>query len=107
MQILSLKYIMENAGYRDGIMFYEEMGKFLKQLTGFLKTKYPRSEVLDSGELGKEIKEINATEEYEYDMLKNAGFTFNSTDDLEITRTIKLFLNKIVDELEVTYPKFK
>lgn len=72
------------------------MGNFLITLARFLKTIYPRGETVEAGELGKRFKEFDNTEDYEFDILKNAGFVFSSPDQFEITNTIKLFLNRIM-----------
>ncbi len=40
-------------------------------------------------------------------MLVNCGLAFKSSDSFQITKSIKLFFNKILDELESQYPKFK
>jgi hypothetical protein len=47
--------------------------------------------------LSQDFKEFDSTEEFAHDIVANAKVVFNSMNRLDITNSIKLMLNRIMD----------
>jgi hypothetical protein len=70
--------------------------------------KYPRGgQSFVPGDLMAVFKEFDLSEDLEFDILKNANIYFGSEKDSEVSRDIKTFLNKLMNETDVNYPKFE
>lgn len=81
----------------------------MRNVLEFLIQKYPPSKhkILDT-DLAKHITEVKRTGDLHYEILRNAGFTFaDDTGKVDFSREIKLWLNRLVEEVKRTYPTFR
>lgn len=70
--------------------------------------KYPRGgQSFVPGDLMAVFKEFDLSEDIEFDIVKNADTYFGSDEDESLSREIKLFLNKLMTELDSCYPRFE
>jgi hypothetical protein len=87
---------------------FKQINKLQKNLVGYLKMKYPRGgQSFVPGDLMAVFKEFDLSEDLEFDILKNANIYFGSEKDSELSREIKIFLNKLMNETDINYPKFE
>lgn len=95
--IATLKFTIENYSIEHGSALFTRLQSFSKNLSGFLKTKYPRGINVDPGKLSQHFKEFDSTDEFEHDVIANTKVVFKDSDRYEITNSIKIMLNKIMD----------
>ena len=70
------------------------------KLAEYLKNKYPRSDKLYyPGELAKKFTNFNMTEKIQNDFLNNSETYFTDRSELGVIKTLKIFFNKVFNEL--------
>ncbi len=103
-----LKVIGRHHNFDYDKTTFKELNKFQHNLVGYLKTKYPRGQqTFVSGDLMKIFKEFDRVNDLEYDILKNSNTYFGEPNDSKIIKTIKIFINKIMNECDKYFPTFE
>jgi len=93
-----LKIIGRSNNFRYEKNTFKYLNKFQKNLVGYLKIKYPRgNQNFVPGDLMTIFKEFDRSDDLEYDILKNSNTCFTDTNDADLSKSIKIFFNKIIN----------
>lgn len=57
----TIKFVIQNHSIEHGKAVFARLQKFSKNLSSFLKTKYPQGLNVDAGKLSQEFKEFDCT----------------------------------------------
>lgn len=70
--------------------------------------KFPRAgNIFVSGDLSEKFISFDEVENPKNDILSNAGVHFTDSEDAKIIKEIKIFFNKMMNELDEKYPTFQ
>lgn len=103
-----MKILGQKSHHEFNESVFKQFNDLQRSIIGYLKTKYPTGQQnFVSGDLMKVFKPFDYIDSPENDIVRQAGFYFRQELTRDLLKNIKEFLNELIDETDLNFPRFQ